>query len=123
MPADVLGEPVVRIMDPRPFLDVLQRPKGRSVNENLSLPSTVNMQNRALFCNEYHLLICLIRDITEEENERRRKEEISGQTAEIADRVVDKQMRIVQEIASLLGETAAETKIALTKLKESIRDE
>ena len=32
--------------------------------------------------------------------------------------VVDKQMRIVQEIAMLLGETAAETKIALTKLKE-----
>ena len=29
----------------------------------------------------------------------------------------------VQEIASLLGETAAETKIALTKLKESIGDE
>ena len=42
---------------------------------------------------------------------------------EIADKVVDKQMRIVQEIASLLGETAAETKIALTKLKESISNE
>ena len=42
---------------------------------------------------------------------------------EVADKVVDKQMRIVQEIASLLGETAAETKIALTKLKESIADE
>ena len=41
----------------------------------------------------------------------------------MADKVVDKQMRIVQEIASLLGETAAETKIALSKLKESISDE
>lgn len=27
-------------------------------------------------------------------------------------------MRVVQEIASLLGETTAETKIALTKLKD-----
>ena len=45
------------------------------------------------------------------------------QTVEIADRVVDKQMRIVQDIASLLGETAAETKIALTNLKESLKDE
>ena len=44
-------------------------------------------------------------------------------SVEIADRVVDKQMRIVQEIASLLGETAAETKIALSKLKESISNE
>ena len=33
------------------------------------------------------------------------------------------QMRVAQEIASLLGETTAETKIALTKLKESLQDE
>ena len=64
-----------------------------------------------------------MRDVTEEENERERKEEMSRKTAEVADRVVEKQMRIVQEIASLLGETAAETKIALTKLKENIADE
>ena len=42
---------------------------------------------------------------------------------EVADRVVEKQMRIVQEIASLLGETAAETKIALQKLKEAVDDD
>ena len=61
--------------------------------------------------------------VTDEETEREKKEDISRRTVEIADKVVDKQMRIVQEIASLLGETAAETKIALTKLKESISDE
>ena len=72
---------------------------------------------------EYHLLICILRDVTDEETQREKKESISRQTVEIADKVVDKQMRIVQEIASLLGETAAETKIALTKLKESIKDE
>ncbi len=68
-------------------------------------------------------MICIMRDVTAEEDERRKKEEISAKTVEIADNVVDKQMRIVQEIASLLGETTAETKIALTKLKESIKDE
>ena len=72
---------------------------------------------------DYHLLICILRDRTDEETERQKKESISRQTVEIADKVVEKQMRIVQEIASLLGETAAETKIALTKLKESISDE
>ena len=69
------------------------------------------------------MLICIMRDITDEESARERKEDISRQTVEIADKVVDKQMRIVQEIASLLGENAAETKIALTKLKETIADE
>ena len=70
-----------------------------------------------------HLVICIMADITEEENEREKKESLGRQTIETADKVVEKQMRIVQEIASLLGETAAETKIALTKLKESITDE
>ena len=64
-----------------------------------------------------------MRDVTDEEVQREKKERISAQTVEVADKVVDKQMRIVQEIASLLGETAAETKIALSKLKESIKDE
>ena len=45
------------------------------------------------------------------------------ETIDVTQKVVEKQMRIVQEIASLLGETAAETKIALTKLKESISNE
>ena len=63
------------------------------------------------------------RPVTDEQKAREKKENISRQTVEVADKVVEKQMRIVQEIASLLGETAAETKIALSKLKESISDE
>ena len=72
---------------------------------------------------ESRMLICIMTDVTDEEYEREKKERIRQQTVEVADKVVDKQMRIVQEIASLLGETAAETKIALSKLKESIKDE
>jgi uncharacterized Fe-S cluster-containing protein len=64
-----------------------------------------------------------MRDITEEETERIRKEQISQNTIEITDKVIEKQMRVVQEIASLLGETTAETKIALTKLKETLNNE
>jgi uncharacterized Fe-S cluster-containing protein len=71
---------------------------------------------------DYHILICIMRDITPGELERETKELIRRQTIEVADNVVEKQMRVVQEIASLLGETAAETKIALTRLKESLHD-
>ena len=45
------------------------------------------------------------------------------QTVETADRVIDKQMRVVQEIASLLGETTAETKLALSRLKDAMSHE
>ena len=76
-----------------------------------------------VFDRDSETIIAIMRDVTDEQNEREKKESISRQTIEVADKVVDKQMRIVQEIASLLGETAAETKIALSKLKESIQDE
>ena len=69
------------------------------------------------------MLVGIMRDITDEEADRDKKARFNKQTLEVADSVVEKQMRIVQEIASLLGETAAETKIALTKLKESVEDE
>ena len=69
------------------------------------------------------MLIGILRDITDEEAEKEKNARINKQAIEVADTVVEKQMRIVQEIASLLGETAAETKIALTKLKESVGDE
>ncbi|MDE6838171.1 MAG: hypothetical protein K2P33_07210, partial [Acutalibacter sp.] len=81
------------------------------------------VEQTVVYDRDLHILIGVMRDITDEQLEREKKEDISRQTVEVADKVVDKQMRIVQEIASLLGETAAETKIALTKLKESITDE
>ncbi len=120
---DVLGEPVIRILDPKPFLDVLGN--GRSVQDQRVYLAEYKkyVEQSIIFDREYRALICLMRDVTDEEDERERKDAISRQTVEVADKVVDKQMRIVQEIASLLGETAAETKIALTKLKESISNE
>ncbi len=81
------------------------------------------VEKTIVYDKNYRLLLCILHDVSKEETQRVKKENISKQTIEIADKVVDKQMRIVQEIASLLGETTAETKIALTKLKESISDE
>ncbi len=121
--SDVMGEPVIRILDPKVFLDV-QNSKRSQHNQRVYLAEYDRyVEQTILLDRDYHILICIMRDVTEEEVQKEKKEDISRQTVEIADRVVDKQMRIVQEIASLLGETAAETKIALTKLKESIANE
>ncbi len=120
---DIMGDQVVRILDPKPFMDVLRT--GRSLKNSKTYLAEYEryVEQTIVYDKDYRLLICIMRDITDEESARERKEDISRQTVEIADKVVDKQMRIVQEIASLLGETAAETKIALTKLKETIADE
>ena len=67
--------------------------------------------------------IVLVKDITQEEQKKRELEQLREETIETAQRVIDKQMRVAQEIASLLGETTGETKVALTKLKKSFAGE
>ena len=120
---DIVGDQVVRILDPVIFMNVL-RDKRSVRNERVFLAEYRRyVEQSVIYDQDSRLLICIMRDITDEQDEREKKEKISRQTIEVADKVVDKQMRIVQEIASLLGETAAETKIALAKLKESISNE
>lgn len=121
--SDVLGEQVVRILDPKDFMEV--KNTGFSIRDRRVYLAEYRkyVEETILYDKEYKIIICIMRDITEVEAEREKKEAISRNTIETADKVVEKQMRVVQEIASLLGETAAETKIALTKLKESIADE
>lgn len=121
--SDILGDQVVRILDPGDFLQVLSSGRDLHNKRGFLVEYEKYVEQSIIYDKEYRLLVCILRDVTEEESQRERKESISRQTVETADQVVDKQMRIVQEIASLLGETAAETKIALSKLKESISDE
>ena len=121
--SDVLGEPVVRILDPTLFMSV--KNSGRSVRDQRTYLAEYKkyVEQTVVYDPDSRMLIGIMRDITDEEADREKKARINKQTVEVADTVVEKQMRIVQEIASLLGETAAETKIALTKLKESVGDE
>ena len=121
--SDVLGEPVVRILDPSVFVQV--KNSGRTVRDQRVYLAEYKryVEQTVMYDQDSRLLVGIMRDITDEEAEREKKARINQQTVEVANTVVEKQMRIVQEIASLLGETAAETKIALTKLKESIGDE
>ena len=120
---DILGDQVVRIMEPEDFAKVLST--GVAIHDKREYLAEYGkyVEKTIVYDKDFKTLLGILRDVTDEEMQKERKENISRQTVEIADKVVDKQMRIVQEIASLLGETAAETKIALTKLKESISDE
>ncbi len=119
----VLGDQVVRILDPTPFIKVKTTGRGIYHQRSYLAEYGCTIQQTVVPAEEGRMLLCIMRDVSEEEEAHRQREEISRQTVEVADKVVDKQMRIVQEIASLLGETAAETKIALSKLKESITNE
>ena len=106
----MLGDQVIRVLDPKVFLDVMST--GMSVrDEKVYLTEYKRyVEQSVIYDKSYHIVMCIMRDVTEEERERMSKEKISQQTIEMTDRVIEKQMRMAQEIASLLGETTAETK-------------
>lgn len=60
-------------------------------------------------------------DLTREWKQRNELEQLRNRTAEEVRNVVDKQMRVAQEIAGLLGETTAETKVSLLRLLNLLR--
>lgn len=70
---------------------------------------------------QYHILIGVYRDVTEARERRLNEERKAAETVDIADQVVAKNMKAVQEIALLLGESAAETKVALNRLKDALK--
>ncbi len=121
--SDVMGAHVARILDPEVFVSVLNTRRNILSSRTYLAEYKRYVDFSVMYDYDSRLLIGIMRDVTDEELAREKKEDISQKTIEVADKVVEKQMRIVQEIASLLGETAAETKIALTKLKESIINE
>lgn len=68
-------------------------------------------------------ILIILNDITELEQKEQNIYNMKIHTLEIAQEVIDKQMRVAQEIASLLGETTADTKVALTQLKSIVEKE
>lgn len=117
--ASVRGRNVVCLLDPSPFMQVIE--SGKNIYDQLAYLSEYRryVKMTILPDPQYDIVIAIIRDITAEHDEREGKNAMGQKAVEIADKVIEKQMRTVQEIASLLGETTAETKIALERLKET----
>ncbi|MGL4607341.1 MAG: [Fe-Fe] hydrogenase large subunit C-terminal domain-containing protein [Eubacteriaceae bacterium] len=69
---------------------------------------------------EQELYMGIFIDITQQERREESYKKMQEETLEMAQRVIDKQMRVAHEIAGLLGETTAETKVTLTKLQKVI---
>ena len=121
-PDDIVKAPIVRLLDPSDYMMVVQ--SGHSiVNKCHYIPEyKIYVEETITYDKQYKILISIMRDVTEREQTREQEQELKRQTVEVTDKVIDKQMRVVQEIASLLGETTAETKLALTKLKDAMQD-
>ena len=82
----------------------------------------IKIELTVIYIEKNHIFVAFAKDISEEEANREELAALRMSTVDTAQNVIEKQMRVAQEIASLLGETTAETKVALTKLKKSITD-
>ncbi|MDR1127258.1 MAG: 4Fe-4S binding protein [Treponema sp.] len=69
---------------------------------------------------EHKIMFGVYKDISDKVEFERQLIEVKNETLNTTDGVIKKQMRVAQEIASLLGETTAETKVALLKLKKTL---
>lgn len=70
------------------------------------------------YIEKQHLYLGIFKDKTKEELLKIKYKKQSADALEMAQDVIDKQMIIAHEIASLLGETTAETKVTLSNLKK-----
>lgn len=121
---EIIGEPIVCILNPTDYmLAKTENQRNPEPKRKYLAEYKKYVEETIIYDPEYNIIMSIIKDVTEEEKMRSEKAEQSKHAVEITDKVVEKQMRVVQEIASLLGETTAETKIALTKLKERLSDE
>ncbi|MBA4698618.1 MAG: PAS domain-containing protein [Ruminococcus sp.] len=68
-------------------------------------------------------VLVTFQDVTKEERAKEQRYDLKVEMMEMAQKVIEKQMMVAQEIAGLLGETTAETKVTLTKLRDSILNE
>lgn len=120
---DLFGSPVVRILDPIDYALAIGNDEKCYDRRKYFAQYQKYVDETIIYDKEYHIIIIIMKDVSEEEKIKNAKINQSKAAIEITDKVVEKQMRVVQEIALLLGETTAETKIALTKLKEAMQDE
>lgn len=115
---EVKGKPISLYMDDDNF-NTIKSTKQNLYKKKVQLKfcGKVVLQN-TLYIEKQNIFMVIMEDITHDEKNNQELIKVKENTINAAQQVIDKQMRVAQEIASLLGETTAETKVILSKLKK-----
>ncbi len=117
--AEITGEMIPALYGETAFDDA--RDSKHTVIKKIDGASeAIKVELSVVYLERHKMFVAFAKDISQEENSRAELASLRMSTMDTAQEVIEKQMRVAQEIASLLGETTAETKVALTKLKKSI---
>lgn len=116
------GKNLADFIDPSNFMYVAS--SGSVFHRRVDYPNLELVTSQVIYSlPEYSLIVGIITDVTEEENRKKRLDEKHQATIQRATAVIKNQMKLAQEIASLLGESTAETKSTLLDLIATLTDD
>lgn len=118
---DPKGEIIVDYLNPTEFILAMEDDK-KILRRRIRLDSGMYADLSISVLKEHKTMFAILTDITAEVNYDERLNKVRNDTIATTDEVIKKQMRVAQEIASLLGETTAETKVALLNLKKALSE-
>lgn len=126
MPGDTMNfqpRPLKDFMPPLDFYLAYSQQKNMEVHKQFIMSTKRYVDITICYMKDQNLLFGQMKDVTEEVSYEKKLDRMRNETIDTTDQVIMKQMRVAQEIASLLGETTAETKVALLNLKKILRQE
>ena len=116
----LIGHPVSEIMEDYSLASILSFDRNLMEDE-IYLEEQKRYLDRVMTNDrENKMILCIMKDTTKERMRRDKIQNAQFEAARMADQLVEEQLKIVQQIAGLLGETAADTKVAVEKLKNTI---
>lgn len=120
-PEDVIGQPAETLLeDVQDFQEVWA--KNSVIRGKAKEYSRYNLYvNEVIFpIEDEGLIVAILVDMSHELERRQELERLKRETVKKVNQVVDNQMKVVQEIAGLLGETTAETKVSLLRIVQML---
>jgi uncharacterized Fe-S cluster-containing protein len=121
--AGVVGKPLTTLF---PAVDDFLRVRDTGlpvIGKVKRLNDRIIVEQTIVRVDKQGLLVAILRDITEREKEREKFDNLREETLQRTREVVSKQMRVAHEIAQLLGETTAESKMIVSHLAQLLEEE
>lgn len=120
---DLHGHSISGLLQCDDFYEVLTTGKA-VINHKIKYSEySVVVEQSVVMVKEYNMMFIMLRDVTNQEKSHDERRKMTDGTVEFAQQVVERQVKAVQEIARLLGETTAETNLALSKLTAAMSEE
>ena len=121
--AEGVGKPLSNIM---PEIDGVVRVRESGLplaGEVVKLRDDLVVEQTIVPVQDQGLMVMILRDITLQRQQHGELERLRTETLTRTQEVIDRQMRVAHEIAQLLGETTAESKMALSRLASLVKQD